>query len=64
MGILLKKQIILNWEVRSYFYLKVGSVYLQNVFLEFRNSAQTLYKFVWKPFDESEMQGNSDAIAF
>ena len=65
MGILLKKQIIiLNWEVRSYFYLKVCSVYLQNVFLEFRNSAQTLHKFVGKPFDEIKMQANSDAILF
>ena len=50
-----------------YFYLKVCSVYLQNVFLEFpefRNSAQTLHKFVGKPFDENKMQGNSDAIVF
>ena len=56
MGTVLKKQIEK--------YLKVCSVYLQNVFLKFRNSAQTLHKFVGKPFNENKMHGNSDAIVF
>ena len=64
MGILLKKQIVCEKLDIIYFYLKVCSGYLQNVFLEFRNSAQTLHKFAGKPFDENKMQSNSDAIVF
>ena len=40
------------------------STYKTFVFLEFRNSAQTLHKFVGKLFDEIKMQANSDAIVF
>ena len=57
-----KKQIVFEKLDIIYFYLKVCSVYPQNVFLEFRNSAQTLHKFVGKPFDENKMQGNSDDL--